>query len=44
MGSHLNEEELEELARSMDRDVLIKTIKVGITLAVSGLIFYGIFY
>ena len=44
MGSHINEEELEELARSMDRDVLIKTIKVGVTLTLSGFIFYSIFY
>lgn len=44
MGSHISEEELDELARNMDRDVLIKTIKVTLTVMVSGLIFYSIFY
>jgi len=44
MGSHLNPDELEELASSMDRDVLIKTIKVTIGLMLSGIIFYGVFY
>tara|TARA_B100001250_G_scaffold228902_1_gene196489 strand:- start:1102 stop:1236 length:135 start_codon:yes stop_codon:yes gene_type:complete len=35
MGSHINREELEQLAHKMDRDVLIKIIQIGFGILIS---------
>ena len=43
MGSHLDSEDLERLSDSMDRDVLIKTIKVGFGIAISSIIYMFFF-
>lgn len=39
MGSHLNGDELEELASNMDREVLINTIKIGFVILGLGCIY-----
>ena len=43
MGSHIDSEELERLADTMDRDVLIKTIKIGFGIAISSVIYMFFF-
>ena len=43
MGSHINREELEQLADTMDRDVLIKIIQIGFGIAISSVIYMFFF-
>ncbi len=43
MGSHIDREELERLADTMNRDVFIKIIQIGFGISISSIIYMYFF-